>query len=755
MADAGSLHPLPSAGEWEDQRSFITKLREDPNNKLADIMKEMLKRGFHGTEAVYKKKFREWGLPKYISSAAAIEAERKRKQRHDDGRPQSEIRINGRVVSSDKIERHLKRAKNTEKGSSSNLAPSTTVIVQTPEEISSSTPEQLRAITVQSPVLIDPIVEETIELYRPRISDAFNMASTSPLSMALNQQPWPLGSDFSGVDPYLAGQGDYNFQIFSSPWDDPSRSMFNAASQSQSYDVSRIKPGPPTKAVRQPIHQAAQSGHQRVVEALLRARPEFYDVPGEKGETPLWLAAQGGFVGTATVLANYGADINVALTSNGSQRRPIHQAAQNGHVDMVRFLLQRNALFDEPEEEGATALCLACQEGHTEIVRLLLEANANPAAATFKSGRISLHQACQNGHLEVVKLLLQYRVPIDCQEKDGTTGLWLACQQGHAEIARLLIERGANVNIASPETGRTPLHQACQNGHEEIVWLLLDNLAQIDISKQEQDGVTPLWLASQQGYTAIVSRLLALGANPNSASLKSGRTPLHQASQNGKEEIVRLLLDKNAIVDAGEEDGATPLWLAAQGGYSGIVKLLLSRGANPNVKSVKNKRSPLHQASQSGHFEAVTVLLENGAVPDSTEEDGWSALMMACQEGHLNIISALLDRGAQINLLEKDGATGLWMAAQQGHTAVVEFLLKKGARQLATHMAKRMPIHQAAQNNHVEALKLLVEHGADINCRSDANKQTGGITPLWLASQGGHDAIVEYLIEKGAEVTLD
>lgn len=567
--------------------------------------------------------------------------------------------------------------------------------------------------------------------------------------------PTPSGGPLSSIgqvqslDPWLEPELPDLAEFFN--FTNIDSSTFNADLWSESYDMGRFSPGLPAK-VRQPIHQAAQNGHQETVERLLRARPDCCDIRAEKGETPFWLAAQGGSVGVAKVLADAGADINVVV-STASQRRPIHQAAQNGHLKMVQFLLERNVIVDAVEEDGATALWLACQEGYTEIVKLLLDAGANPSAETVQSGCRPLHQACQNGHLETVKLLVSRGVSIDYGGKKGATGLWLACQQGHTEIVRYLMELGANTNVRSVKSGRAPLHQACQNGHDAVVWLLLRSF-NVEIDVAEEDGVTPLWLACQQGHTEIVKRLLELGANPDATSIQSRRSTLHQASQNGNEEIVSLLLEKGVNVDFGEEDGATPLWLAAQQGYTNILNLFLSKGANPNVKSVKNSRSPLHQAAQNGHLNAIVTLLRHGAIPDLVEEDGWSPLLLACQQGHIDIVSALLDSGAEINLQEKDGATGLWLAAQQGHTAVVKLLLDRGAKQLATFDAQRMPIHQAAQNNRLEALKLLVEGGADINCRSNSSEQDGGITPLWLASQGGHVAILDYLIEKGAEVVI-
>ena len=68
------------------------------------------------SEAVYKKKFRQWGLKKNVSNAFALEAFQKRKEREDAGRPETELLINGKPVADAKIARHVQRHKRARVG---------------------------------------------------------------------------------------------------------------------------------------------------------------------------------------------------------------------------------------------------------------------------------------------------------------------------------------------------------------------------------------------------------------------------------------------------------------------------------------------------------------------------------------------------------------------------------------------------------------------------------------------------------------
>ncbi len=116
--------------------------------------------------------------------------------------------------------------------------------------------------------------------------------------------------------------------------------------------------------------------------------------------------------------------------------------------------------------------------------------------------------------------------------------LLAACEKSDAKTVALLITAGAKVNKAN-EDGETPLLVASRLGRTEIVKLLI--AAGADVNKaNEDDGCTPLHLAVYPGRTEIVKLLIAAGADVNKAA-KNGSTPLHVASYNGHTEIVELL----------------------------------------------------------------------------------------------------------------------------------------------------------------------------------------------------------------------
>ena len=119
---------------------------------------------------------------------------------------------------------------------------------------------------------------------------------------------------------------------------------------------------------------------------------------------------------------------------------------------------------------GKTALFMAAQNGHLEVVRLLIEAGADKAAA-HSTGATAVFIAAQNGHLEVVRLLIEAGADKDAVKNNGGTALQIAAHNGHLEVVRFLLEAGADKDAARTD-GATALFMAYQNGHVEVVQLL-------------------------------------------------------------------------------------------------------------------------------------------------------------------------------------------------------------------------------------------------------------------------------------------
>jgi ankyrin repeat protein len=147
-------------------------------------------------------------------------------------------------------------------------------------------------------------------------------------------------------------------------------------------------------------------------------------------------------------------------------------AVRNGHLDLVRLLLERGAEVNQANGYGATALDYAVGRGHEEIVSILVSSGADPSRKGYRD-KTALMSASMGGHVAVIRLLLRSMEDRGLDERDsyGITALCYACFEGHADVLRALLLAGADRTIAS-NIGTTPLHIALERRHHECVALL-------------------------------------------------------------------------------------------------------------------------------------------------------------------------------------------------------------------------------------------------------------------------------------------
>jgi ankyrin repeat protein len=301
-------------------------------------------------------------------------------------------------------------------------------------------------------------------------------------------------------------------------------------------------------------------------------------------------------------------------------------ASENGHKEIVAFLLQNGIDVNQQDKNGNTALMLASERGHKEIVQMLLQdENIKINLQDRLGGWSALMLASSRGHKEIVQMLLQDKnIEINLQDYYGETALMLASDHGHKEIVEMLLQ-DKNIQINQHyDFGLTPLMWASRNGLKEIVEMLLQD-KNIQINQQNNDGYTALTWASRNGYKEIVAFLFQNGIDVNQQD-KYEKTALMWASLNGHKEIVQMLLrDENIEINQLDKDGKTALmW-----------------------------------ASLKGHKEIVEILLQHKNIQiNQQDEDGKTVLMFASEEGHVEIVEMLIQKNnIEINQQDKDGKT--------------------------------------------------------------------------------------------------
>lgn len=142
-----------------------------------------------------------------------------------------------------------------------------------------------------------------------------------------------------------------------------------------------------------------------------------------------------------------------------------------------------------------------------------------------------------------------------------------------------LLARGFDPNSVDP-TGQFGLIWAMKTSSFKVAEVLISNSA-TNVEVRSPQDESALMFAALRGNLDLCKKLIARDADVN----KPGWAPLHYASTSGHLEVMRLLLDNAAYIDAESPNGSTPLMMAAMYGSPAAVKLLLDSGADPLLKN--------------------------------------------------------------------------------------------------------------------------------------------------------------------------
>ena len=213
-------------------------------------------------------------------------------------------------------------------------------------------------------------------------------------------------------------------------------------------------------------------------------------------------------------------------------------------------------------------------------------------------------------------------------------------------------------------------------------------------------------------------------------------------------ELVRLLLENEADVNAKGGRYGDVLQAASSQGHVQAVQLLLHYGADVNAQGGYFGYA-LHAASANGHKEIVQLLLAHGANANAQSESYRyrNALQAASRNDHVQIVQLLLDYKADVNAQGGSYGNALQAASLYGDEEPVRLLLDHGADVNAQGGPYGYALQAASACDYREMVQLLLDHGADVNAQ-------GGIhgNALQAATKGGHVQVVQLLLDRGADL---
>jgi ankyrin repeat protein len=289
------------------------------------------------------------------------------------------------------------------------------------------------------------------------------------------------------------------------------------------------------------------------------------------------------------------------LLQQSAVNESFYEPIRNGDMTALMRLLKEHGA-KSIDSRRQTPLMLASAFGSFEAVQAIVYAGADVKAANA-AGLTALHLAV--GDARKVKLLLDRGADVHARSAMGRTPLLVAAYTtGSAESVKLLLSRGSDLATADA-TGITPLLAAVAVDDESTVRMLLDAGASVQIRANIPGNATPLLAAAHNGNVDLTRLLLAKNASasavsePNSAKVLNGTiafgavTALHSSVIGGSPEIVRMLLNAGAPVDAQDVRGMTPLiWAVSTDRPNvAIIRMLLEKGSSPLIRSREGESS--------------------------------------------------------------------------------------------------------------------------------------------------------------------
>jgi ankyrin repeat protein len=440
---------------------------------------------------------------------------------------------------------------------------------------------------------------------------------------------------------------------------------------------------------------------------------------------------------------------------------PLIQAARIGdEKELEKQLLilhDQDRLYQQGSQQSIQlgqdiydAFMHAVVHGHSSCVNTLLKYMAyddEKADALWKANHA--------GNVACVELLLKKDL-VDIYGRSKSTLLTIAARYGRTYLVQLLLQNGAD-QLLKNDIGFRALDYALCNQHAEIIELLKQDL----IAKNRPEVYDAAlqnahwYRACIEGDVKSIEHAVAQEKQLATISLRGKQTLLHVAAEHGHRALIEPLIKAGIALDCQDDFGYRPLIHAVANGHLEVVKILHAMGAR--LQSVdKAELSPLEIAVRSNQLPIAQYLVAHGAkVADEIDAHGNTLLHRAVKRKNVTaaMIGWLVEQGVLIDQLNNGPvpSTAFFQACADGHVVAVRELIKRGANQV---LGEAPPFNIACWKGNAAVVQFLIEHGADINQETE-NCGKGFKTPLHSAIFGKQDKVVNILLAAGAQVTDD
>jgi ankyrin repeat protein/Leucine-rich repeat (LRR) protein len=325
------------------------------------------------------------------------------------------------------------------------------------------------------------------------------------------------------------------------------------------------------------------------------------------------------------------------------------------------------------------------------------------------------------------------------------TPLTFACWKENWDVVEELVKAGADVNA---QDGVSVMPLCARSTHTISVFAVLRCVLMEIIALHEHVLLTLKSISETFDCTYASIRPFA-DALSFCLCLQYGWTALMLASGRGHDEVVSLLIEFGANLEAVDKYFWTALMWASWQGHRSTILILLQSKANFDHVS-ENGSTSLHYAAAQGMVDAAEILIMNGARLEVVDNLGHTPLLSACYHGRALVVSVLLEHHADMMAKDNNEATSLHFACLRGKIGVVEILLDRGADVNAVDNKGSSPLHMACACSELQIAALLIDRGADMEL-ADVN----GMKPIKFVKLESGRAYLEEQAQMSCDMNLE
>uniref|UniRef100_A0A8C5ER51 E3 ubiquitin-protein ligase MIB2 n=1 Tax=Gouania willdenowi TaxID=441366 RepID=A0A8C5ER51_GOUWI len=234
------------------------------------------------------------------------------------------------------------------------------------------------------------------------------------------------------------------------------------------------------------------------------------------------------------------------------------------------------------KNQGKTALQVAAHQGHMEVVKALLQANSS-IEVKDEDGDTALHYTAFGNQADIARFLLSKGANVNLLNNSMCTALHIAVNKGFTDVVRVLTEHSADVNLQD-SYGDTPLHDAIAKDFRSIIEILIV-VPNIDFTQQNHRGFNLLHHAALKGNKLATEKILARARQLVDVKKDDGFSALHLAALNNHQDVAEILIKEGRCdINIRNNRNQTPLQLAVTQGHTDLVQLLVTEGADVNME---------------------------------------------------------------------------------------------------------------------------------------------------------------------------